>query len=101
MDKIVWCKEQKQGLKKVHSCEIHDCTIAVFSELCGDADLVEELRLSKEHRIRLQYYVVPDFDSGTLLKNAKKAFSFVVSLENLLEKNIDFSIPLQQLFENT
>jgi len=51
----VYALLSKIGVK----CEIHDCTIALFNHLFTNsvsAQLVQELRQSKDDRIEMQYY---------------------------------------------
>ena len=67
-------------------CEIHDCTIALFNYLFGSAkqaDMVEQLRQSKQDRIDAQYYsrtIRVDFNDLT-----SQAKQFVLEMEKLID----------------
>lgn len=78
----VYALLSKVGVK----CEIHDCTIALFSYLFGDSvphQLVEELRQSKEDRIEVQYYTREvDVDLGKLMVRTK---AFVLEMEKMID----------------
>jgi len=67
-------------------CEIHDCTIALFNYLFGSAmqaDMVEQLRQSKQDRIDAQYYSrTIRVDLNDLTSQAKQ---FVLEIEKLID----------------
>jgi uncharacterized protein (UPF0332 family) len=78
----VYALLSKIGVK----CEIHDCTITLFSYLFSTAqyhDLVKELRQSKEDRVDVQYYskeVKTDLDN--IIPQTKQ---FVLQIEEIID----------------
>ncbi len=78
----VYALLSKVGVK----CEIHDCTIALFNYLFGSttqADIVKELRQSKQDRIDAQYYSKTiRVDFGSMARQTKR---FVLEIERLMD----------------
>ena len=78
----VYALLQKIGVK----CEIHDCTIALFSYLLHGSippGLVKQLKQSKDERVEAQYYTGKiDVDEQELIHSAK---SFVLEIEKLID----------------
>ncbi|MGO9643754.1 MAG: HEPN domain-containing protein [Candidatus Bathyarchaeia archaeon] len=67
-------------------CEIHDCTIALFSDLFDTAQfhhLARDLRKSKENRIDAQYY-------STEIK---------VNLDELMLRTKEFALQIEELID--
>ena len=77
----VYALFMKNGIK----CEIHDCTIKAFRDLFEIKNMAEELEIAKKYRIKLQYYVSEDIDADLIIDNAKKAYEFVVKMEDYVE----------------
>ena len=67
-------------------CEIHDCTITLFSFLFGgevSSDMLKDLRQSKGDRIDAQYYTgIIQIDDKELLKKTK---DFVLKIEEIID----------------
>ncbi len=67
-------------------CEIHDCTIALFSYLFADSvqpSVIQELKRSKEDRIEMQYFTrETKTDTNRLMAQTKK---FVLEIEELYD----------------
>ena len=78
----VYALLSKIGIK----CEIHDCTIALFNYLFGSsvqADMVKQLRQSKQDRIDAQYYsktIRVDFNDLT-----SQTKQFMLEIEKLID----------------
>ncbi len=78
----VYALLQKIGVK----CEIHDCTIALFSYLFHDnipAGMTQQLKEAKEERVEAQYYPVDTDVHGQELLDGTK--SFVYEIEKLID----------------
>lgn len=78
---------QKCGIKS----EIHDCTISLMQFLFVAGDIIEEhfykeLILAKELRVDTQYYVAEKVDLNKLKKDSDTARSFVLRMEEVIEK---------------
>lgn len=78
---------QKCGIKS----EIHDCTISAFHYLFVedgviDQNLYDEICLAKELRTDTQYYVTDELDQEKLKKDSETARSFVLKMEEIIEK---------------
>ncbi|MBI1970233.1 HEPN domain-containing protein [Candidatus Woesearchaeota archaeon] len=78
---------QKCGIKS----EIHDCTISLMHFLFVDEELIEghfynELQLAKELRVDAQYYPTQEIDLDKLKKDSETAKSFVLNMEEVIEK---------------
>ncbi len=83
---------QKCGI----SSEIHDCTISLLrlfvEEKIIEAHFYEELCLAKELRVDVQYYVTEELDKEKLKKDAETARTFVLRMEEVIEKISDRDI---------
>jgi len=78
----VYALLSKIGVK----CEIHDCTIALFSYLFVDSvssQVIQELKQSKEDRIEMQYYTREiKVDLEELMNQTK---NFVLEMERIID----------------
>ena len=78
----VYALLSKIGVK----CEIHDCTIALFSYLFVDSvssQVIQELEQSKEDRIEMQYYTREiKVDLEELMNQTK---NFVLEMERIID----------------
>lgn len=67
-------------------CEIHDCTIMIFSYLFGSdisQQLMQELKQSKEDRVDAQYYNSEvKIESSNVISKTK---GFVIAVEEILD----------------
>lgn len=77
---------QKCGIKS----EIHDCTISLMRFLYVDENIIEEqfyaeLKLAKELRVDVQYYVTEELDKQKLKTDASTAGAFVLRMEQIVE----------------
>ncbi|MBM3910352.1 MAG: HEPN domain-containing protein [Thaumarchaeota archaeon] len=66
-------------------CEIHDCTIALFSYLFADkipSKLMEDLKQAKDDRIEAQYYTETIRINPQTLANTKE---FVLKVEEIID----------------
>ena len=80
----VYALFMKNGIK----CEIHDCTIEAFRYLFEIENMAEELEVAKKDRVELQYYVSEEIDANLIIDNAKKAYEFVVEMEDYVVRFI-------------
>lgn len=77
---------QKCGIKS----EIHDCTISLMKYLFVDENIIEnkfydELKLAKELRVDVQYYVAEELDRNELRTDSVTAQDFVLKMEEVIE----------------
>jgi uncharacterized protein (UPF0332 family) len=77
---------QKGGI----TSEIHDCTISLMRFLFVEEEIIDErfyneLRLAKELRVDVQYYVTQELDKEKLHKDAETARHFVLRMEEIIE----------------
>jgi uncharacterized protein (UPF0332 family) len=79
---IVYALLQNIGVK----CEIHDCTITLFSYLFGDqvpSELIVQLRESKDERIEAQYYTrETSVNMDAMIENTQ---GFMLKIEELMD----------------
>ena len=78
-------------------CEIHDCTIALFSFLFADSvqpSIIQEFKQSKEDRIETQYYTrETKTDTNKLMAQTKR---FVLEMEKIYDALNPEKIAFQQ-----
>jgi len=77
---------QKCGIKS----EIHDCTISLMKYLFVDENIIadnfhNELKLAKELRVDVQYYVAEELDKDKLKTDSETARNFVLKMEEVIE----------------
>ncbi len=79
---VIYALLSRIGIK----CEIHDCTIALFSYLFGkdiSPQLMQDLRQAKEDRIDAQYYNAEvRIDSSETITKTKE---FVIKIEEIID----------------
>jgi len=79
---VIYALLSRIGIK----CEIHDCTIALFSYLFGNdilPQLMQDLRQAKEDRIDAQYYSAEiKIDSSVTVAKTKE---FVIKIEEIID----------------
>lgn len=79
---VIYALLSRVGIK----CEIHDCTIALFSYLFGSdisQDLLQDLRQAKEDRVDAQYYdAMVKLDSSSTMDKTK---DFVIKIEEIID----------------
>lgn len=67
-------------------CEIHDCTIALFSYLFGNdisSQLMQDLRQAKDDRVDAQYYTTAITINSS--KTITKTKEFVLKIEEIID----------------
>lgn len=79
---VIYALLSRIGIK----CEIHDCTIALFSYLFGNGisqELLQDLRQAKEDRVDAQYYNAEvKIDSSSTIAKTKE---FVIKIEEIID----------------
>ncbi|HEY8110330.1 MAG TPA: HEPN domain-containing protein [Candidatus Nitrosotenuis sp.] len=79
---VIYALLSRIGIK----CEIHDCTITIFSYLFGSdisQQLMQDLRQSKEDRVDAQYYNAEvKIESSNVIAKTK---GFVIAVEEILD----------------
>ncbi len=78
---------QKCGIKS----EIHDCTLSAMKYLFVNEGVLDELMYkdildAKDARVDVQYYATDELDEEKLVRNARVAQEFVLSVEGAMEK---------------
>jgi uncharacterized protein (UPF0332 family) len=67
-------------------CEIHDCTIALFSYLFSDElepEIIESLKQAKQERIEVQYYTtIVDVNIHQMVVETRR---FVLKIEEIID----------------
>lgn len=79
---VIYALLSRIGIK----CEIHDCTIALFSYLFGgeiSLQLMQDLKQAKEDRVDAQYYNAEvKIDSSKIIIETK---DFVIKIEEIID----------------
>ncbi len=79
---VIYALLSRIGIK----CEIHDCTIALFSYLFENdvpSHLMQDLRQAKEDRVDAQYYSKEvKIDSSNIIAKTK---DFVIKIEEIID----------------
>jgi uncharacterized protein (UPF0332 family) len=70
----------KCGIK----CEIHDCTLSIIRDVFKLEKIYEELDKSKKLRVNLQYYVSSEVDEKEIIDSSRKAYDFVLEMEDII-----------------
>jgi uncharacterized protein (UPF0332 family) len=82
---VLYALLMKLGIKS----EIHDCSIAVAHLIAEQGiiplDLVDDISSAKEQRIDMQYYLPKEIKKENIEKNVKKARTFVLEMEKIIE----------------